>query len=89
MTSSQCYKTFLEEIYIIEISSFAATARIGHFRTDKQCLNIVKLKKHYLNIFVQVQSSEQTLFNFLILVKSRFASKKSFITSTTDAEIKK
>ena len=31
---------------------------------------------------MQVQSSEQTLFNFLILVKSRFPPKKSFITST-------
>ena len=34
--------------------------------------------------FVQVQTSEQTLFNFLILGKSRFPPKK-FLTSTTGA----
>ena len=31
-----------------------------------------------MNIFVQVQSSEQTLFNFLILGKSRFPQKKFY-----------
>ena len=34
---------------------------------------------------MQVQTSEQTFFNFLILGKSRFPSKKSFITLTTES----
>ena len=34
-------KLCLEEI---QISPFAETARIGHFRSDKKCLNIVYLK---------------------------------------------
>ena len=36
---------------------------------------------------MQVQKLEQTLFNFLILGKSRFRPKKSFITSTTATKV--
>ena len=44
-------------------------------------LTVLKVRFY---IFVQVQTSEQTCFNFLILGKSRFHP-KSFITSTTAA----
>ena len=54
-------------------------AIIRHFKSNKQCYSIVKLKKSIvLHIFVLVQASEQTLFNFLLLGKSIFPPKIVF-----------
>ena len=51
---------------------------MGHLKSNKQFQSIVLLKNsvHSSHIFVQVQTLEQTLFNFSILRSSRFPPKK-------------
>ena len=48
-------------------------------------MNITFLEKiNCFNILVHVQTSKQTIFNFLIFGKSRFPAKKIFYSSTTE-----
>ena len=63
------------------ISPWAGAARIGNIKSNKPFKRIVLVRNsiHCFHIFLQVQTSEHTFFNFLILRKSRFPPK----TSTT------
>ena len=66
-------KLFLEEMQTFKISPITETTRIDHFKSYKTVLQYsFAQKQHSFHIFVQVQTSEQTLFHFLILGKSRF-----------------
>ena len=56
-----------------KFSLLAEATRICHFKTNEQFFILVLFKKAFivLSNFVQVQTSEQTFFNLLILGKSR------------------
>ena len=82
-------KHFLDEILKICISPLIETKRKGHFKCNWQCWTVLNsvgqfwtVLDGFFCIFNQVELSEQTLFNSLILGKSRFP-EQSFITSTT------
>ena len=45
-------KLFLEEIWKIEISPLAKTARISHYKSNKQFLSIVLLKNSIVFTFL-------------------------------------
>ena len=53
-------------------------ARIGHFKCNKQFQRIDFLKNSIFHILVQILTSGQTIFNFLILGKYRFPPKKFY-----------
>ena len=81
-------KLFLEEMQTFKISPITETTRIDHFKSYKTVLQYsFAQKQHSFHIFVQVQTSEQTLFHFLILGKSRFPTKKIYNINYREREI--
>ena len=60
---------------------------MGHLQIRKTVLEYIFAKNNYASIFVHVKTSEQTLINFLIRVKSRFPSTKLDIAPESNQKL--